>query len=309
LPENFTNNRKDSCVCKGKQDSDETSACLESSAIGIAREKLKRSFQNAKSLTAKQNLLYSLRTRLLRDFAKEKDCTKILVSENATRLSIKLLLNIAEGRGGSLPYDIGVSDSRDDQVGIIRPMRELTSKEVAFYNRLHDIEPIVNESLDTMVVSKASLQKQTEAFVTNLQATFPSTVSTIFRTGDKLTVSDDLISTGEHCVVCQIPLSEREAPKVARNLSSKLTATEDNREPGDSDCCGKGDNSCQSNAKYSFSSANSSDVIQRLCYGCRLTFRDMGDRVEDLPPYVVNECERLYRRSKMKDSIQDFLLD
>ena len=28
------------------------------------------------------------------------------MSENATRLSIKLLLNIAEGRGGSLPYDI-----------------------------------------------------------------------------------------------------------------------------------------------------------------------------------------------------------
>ena len=29
--------------------------------------------------------------------------------------------------------------------------RELTSKEIALYNRMHNIEPIVNESLDTMV--------------------------------------------------------------------------------------------------------------------------------------------------------------
>ena len=32
--------------------------------------------------------------------------------------------------------------------------RELTSKEVAFYNRLNNIEPIVTEGLDTKVTNK-----------------------------------------------------------------------------------------------------------------------------------------------------------
>ena len=64
LPEKSAYNWKGSCICSRKQkgsDSNESSSCLESSDIDLAKEKLKRSFQNAKSLTAKQDLLYSLR--------------------------------------------------------------------------------------------------------------------------------------------------------------------------------------------------------------------------------------------------------
>ena len=34
------------------------------------------------------------------------DIVKILVGENATRLAVKVLSNVAEGRGGTLPLDM-----------------------------------------------------------------------------------------------------------------------------------------------------------------------------------------------------------
>eukprot|EP00795_Rhopilema_esculentum_P009221 gene9221-16903_t len=245
-----------------------------------ATTQLVRSFAALKSLTAKQDFVFSLRNNLLRDYAKVKQCTKIIVAETSTRLSIKLLLNISHGRGGSLPLDVGVSDSRDGQVAAIRPMRELTSKEVAFYNRMQSVEPVVTESMDTMAADNASLQKQTEAFVTNLQASFPSTVSTVFRTGDKLSINDELMSTDENCIMCKAPLAE-----VKSSVSQVTKATEEMELQG---CCGKGDGSCQ----------RSSKEMPRS-----------GNDTSHLPPFVLQEFERASRRSRMKDSIQEFLID
>jgi len=49
----------------------------------------------------------------------------------------------------------------------------------------------------------ASIQKLTETFVTDLQEDFPATVSTVFRTGDKLSIGSST-AEDECCVLCQV---------------------------------------------------------------------------------------------------------
>jgi cytoplasmic tRNA 2-thiolation protein 2 len=49
----------------------------------------------------------------------------------------------------------------------------------------------------------ASIQELTETFVTDLQENFPATVSTIFRTGDKLSVGSGM-PEDEGCALCQV---------------------------------------------------------------------------------------------------------
>jgi hypothetical protein len=49
----------------------------------------------------------------------------------------------------------------------------------------------------------ASIQNLTETIVTDLQEDFPATVSTIFRTGDKLSMGSST-SQDECCVLCQV---------------------------------------------------------------------------------------------------------
>lgn len=96
---------------------------------------------------------------------------------------------------------------------IVKPMRDYSAKEIAFYNRMFAVPSVFLPSLETKVSSrhrtdqalgraggpapayvlvhgpvfvrqtpeKASIQRLTESFVTKLQADFPSTVSTVYR--------------------------------------------------------------------------------------------------------------------------------
>lgn len=50
-------------------------------------------------------LVHSYRHRLLVEIARQYGYTKVLVGDNATRLAVRLLGNIAQGRGASLPLD------------------------------------------------------------------------------------------------------------------------------------------------------------------------------------------------------------
>lgn len=51
-----------------------------------------------------------------------------------------------------------------------------------------------------------SIQKTTEQFVNDLQVEFPSTVSTIFRTGEKITEKTAAIAYCSLCKVCRFSI-------------------------------------------------------------------------------------------------------
>uniref|UniRef100_A0A3P9B8Q7 Cytoplasmic tRNA 2-thiolation protein 2 n=1 Tax=Maylandia zebra TaxID=106582 RepID=A0A3P9B8Q7_9CICH len=136
---------------------------------------------SVKTLTAREELLNTLRQHLLVHTARTEGYSKLMLGDSCTRLAVKLLTSISLGRGAQLAQDTGFSDSRYGDIILVRPMRDYSAKEVAYYNHLFTVPYVVIPSVDTKTVDKASIQRLTESFVTKLQTDFPSTVSTIYR--------------------------------------------------------------------------------------------------------------------------------
>ncbi|PNF40658.1 hypothetical protein B7P43_G05899 [Cryptotermes secundus] len=184
---------------------------------------LKKLMGSIYSLTGKEDLLLKLRNQLLVKIAKRLKCTKIFSADTADHLAVKLLSSVALGRGAQLPLDIGFCDTRDPDVMLLRPMRDFMKKEVVFYNIFNKLESVFIPSLGTKANAHVSIQKLTETFVTDLQEDFPATVSTIFRTGDKLNMANSMTEAVEHCALCQAPVD------TTTTVSSALQATEFSR--------------------------------------------------------------------------------
>ncbi|KAK1330355.1 hypothetical protein QTO34_010544 [Cnephaeus nilssonii] len=149
-------------------------------------EALSRLFDSVKTLTAKEELLQTLRTHLILHVARTHGYSKVMTGDSCTRLAIKLMTSLALGRGAFLAWDTGFSDERHGDVVVVRPMRDHTLKEVAFYNRLFAVPSVFTPAIDTKAPEKSSIHRLMEAFMLRLQAQFPSTVSTVYRTSEKL---------------------------------------------------------------------------------------------------------------------------
>ena len=269
--------------------------------------KLKSLFDATVSMTAKEDLLRILRHQLLLATARKEGYSKVMFAECATRISIRLLSDISQGRGGDLPYDTGFCDNRHGDVIFIRPMREFMSKEIALYNFFNNVETVQIMTLGTMTHSHASIDRLTEEFVSGLQADFPFTVSTIFRTGDKLSVkeSDDDVAP---CALCGVPMTLDPTP--LSTLSDTLHRVEldvKSTPLSESGCCGGCDSQCSSS--LSDQQLTKEDVLQALCYGCQLTFKDTKLDLDNLPAYVVETVNRVQQRAQMKEHIKEFLLE
>lgn len=200
-------------------------------------------FSNINSITAKEDLLSHLYRWQLQKTAREHGYDRIMVGDCSTSLSIRILSDIAQGRGSQLPFNIGFQDSRAE-VSILRPMREFTKKVIEFYNLFNKVPSFSLPSFSTMGFPHASVNRLTQEFLLGLQAAFPSTVSTVLRTGEKLS-SHFSGSHPECCSICLIPL------ETELNLSPELSKPKShgggckiNMQSGDGDDCSSvgGDN-------------------------------------------------------------------
>lgn len=276
---------------------------LEKLEAGKSAEKLKNLFDATLSMTAKEDLLRTLRSQLLLASARKGGYSKVMLADCATRIAVRLLSDISQGRGGDLPYETGFSDGRHGDVEFIRPMREFMTKEIALYNFFNSVDTVTISTLGTMSHSYASIDRLTEEFVSGLQADFPFTVSTIFRTGDKLSVkesTDDVTA----CALCGVPmnLSDGFQHHVQLDADTKVTPAS-----ASSNCCGGCDSGCSSlSSDYQLTKEG---VLKALCYGCHLTFRDIKLELGDLPAYIVETASKVCHRAQMKEQIKDFLLD
>lgn len=289
---------------------------------------------SVKTLTAREELLNTLRQHLLVHAARTEGYRKLMLGDSCTRLAVKLLTSISLGRGAQLAQDTGFSDSRYGDVILVRPMRDYSAKEVAYYNHLFTVPCVVVPGVDTKTVEKVSIQRLTESFVTKLQTDFPSTVSTIYRTSEKLQTACRKRSGGdggERCLLCVCSLDtavEEASAFQATLISDQLSgskrggAAEALRpKPGRPEspaptgqCCssaeGRGcgtpgsDGGCCSSAKL----PETTRLQSLLCYSCALTVRDMST-VDHLPQYILSEAQRRQRRSQMREEISEFLLD
>ncbi|NWV08533.1 CTU2 protein, partial [Ptilonorhynchus violaceus] len=164
---------------------------------------LLRIFEAAGTATAREELLQTLRTHLVVQTARSRGYTKVMTGESLTRVAVKLLTNLSLGRGAFLAVDTGFTDQRHGDVMVVRPMRDYTAKEIAFYNHFFGVPTVIVPPLFTKRREKPSIHLLVERFLLGLQEEFPSTVSTVYRTGEKLSPEPAKASSeSQRCLLC-----------------------------------------------------------------------------------------------------------
>ncbi|XP_015861402.1 cytoplasmic tRNA 2-thiolation protein 2 isoform X2 [Peromyscus maniculatus bairdii] len=279
-------------------------------------EALSRLFTSIKTLTAKEELLQMLRTHLIVHVARTHGYRKVMTGESCTRLAIKLMTNLALGRGAFLAWDTGFSDERHGDVVLVRPMRDHTLKEVAFYNHLFGVPSVFTPAIETKAPEKASIHRLMEAFILRLQTVFPSTVSTVYRTSEKLVKAPRegcaTGPSGHNCLLCMCALDIDTADSAtafgaqsSSHVSQMLPASTKMPTPP---CCGAGEGQAQS---YHRAVGRSGDVqaciIEQLCYSCRVNMKDLPS-LDPLPPYVLAEAQLRSQRAWVSQEIQEYLI-
>ncbi|NXU67906.1 CTU2 protein, partial [Horornis vulcanius] len=166
-------------------------------------QELLRSFEAAGTATAREELLEMLRTHLIVQTARDRGYAKVMMGESLTRVAIKLLTNLSLGRGAFLAVDTGFTDQRHGDVMVVRPMRDYTAKEIAFYNLFFSVPTVIVPPLFTKRREKLSIHQLVERFLLGLQEEFPSTISTVYRTGEKLSPEPAKASSeSQRCLLC-----------------------------------------------------------------------------------------------------------
>ncbi|XP_015495712.1 cytoplasmic tRNA 2-thiolation protein 2 [Parus major] len=240
-------------------------------------QELLRSFEAAGTATAREELLEMLRTHLIVQTARDRGYAKVMMGESLTRVAIKLLTNLSLGRGAFLAVDTGFTDQRHGDVMVVRPMRDYTAKEIAFYNFFFGVPTVIVPPLFTKRREKPSIHQLVERFLLGLQEEFPSTISTVYRTGEKLSPEPAKASSeSQRCLLCLCGLDIDGEEELALEPTLIL------EEPAAG---------VESKAAY----------IPLLCYSCRLTFKELGP-LDTLPPYVRAEGQRRIRRAEMEQN-------
>ncbi|XP_006860332.1 PREDICTED: cytoplasmic tRNA 2-thiolation protein 2 [Chrysochloris asiatica] len=278
-------------------------------------EAVSRLFHSVRTLTAKEELLHTFRTHLILHVARTHGYSKVMTGDSCTRLAIKLLTNLALGRGAFLAWDTGFADERHGDVVVVRPMREHTLKEVAFYNHLFAVPTVVTPTLDTKAPEKASIHRLMETFVLRLQAQFPSTVSTVYRTSEKLIKAPRAgratSPSRPRCLLCLCTL-DVDSEDSATAFGAQTTIAPSRRQPPTPQaqaeeppvtCCSPGCGAGSAEREDLRAS-----VIEQLCYGCRVNTKDLPS-LEPLPPYVLTEAQLRGHRARVTQEIQEFLME
>ncbi|KAM9047522.1 cytoplasmic tRNA 2-thiolation protein 2 isoform 2-T2 [Megaptera novaeangliae] len=340
-------------------------------------EALSTLFSSVETLTAKEELLRTLRTHLILHVARTHGYSKVMMGDSCTRLAIKLMTSLALGRGAFLAWDTvrlqaaqgpvptllapfstrcllsrvareaggacdppagregggavswsaaggrercaphpqGFSDERHGDVVVVRPMREHTLKEVAFYNRLFAVPSVFTPAVDTKAPEKASIHRLMEAFILKLQAQFPCTVSTVYRTSEKLVKAprDGCAAgtPGPRCLLCMCVLdvdTADSATAFGAQTSSQLPQTQPpvaQAEAPTMSCCCTG----MGGARHCCRTEEDprACVIEQLCYGCRVNMKDLPS-LDPLPPYILAEAQLRSQRAEA-EQIQEYLLE
>ena len=293
------------------------------SSQAVLQARLQSVIQGFTSASSKEDFIKSLRNKLMVHIAQLFGITKILTAESSTRIGIRILSDVAQGRGSQVSLNGGFSDFRYDEVSFIRPLRDLNSKELMMYNFLFNVETVTIPCITSKEIFGASIERLTEHFVTGLQADYQSTVSNIVRTSEKLGMPD---LSDTKCVLCQSPLDTKQGPASALsavefslklsqsaneiiNKSKKISDSSpctSSMQNDEETCCDKKSGNCHTRP---VNPITFDDVIDYLCYGCRLTLRNFSGNQISLPNFLLKETEHFKQRDKLREEIADFLLE
>ncbi|GLC59931.1 hypothetical protein PLESTB_001555300 [Pleodorina starrii] len=167
---------------------EETTGAGEAEARAAREARLQALLQSVPDPTGREDLVRTLRTRLLAAVAGGLGAAKVLRGDTATVLAARIISDTAKGRGYSLPGGIQLLDARGAARGepaVLQPMREVTLKEAVFFCRLRGLEA-VQLPYSRAAGERRSVNALAASFVDSLQANLPSTIFTILRTAAAL---------------------------------------------------------------------------------------------------------------------------
>ncbi|KAH7083747.1 cytoplasmic tRNA 2-thiolation protein 2 [Paraphoma chrysanthemicola] len=175
------------------------------------QEMLSRLIASLTSATARADVLHTLRTRLVVEYAKQNACESILWGDSTTRLAEKTLSETAKGRGFSLPWQI--SDGASPMgINFLYPMRDVLKKELISYIGLADQElaSLVYEPSPGATQASTSSKNTTiddlmKQYFESVEENFPSIVSNVVRTTGKLETPQGT-ALEPCCILCSMPV-------------------------------------------------------------------------------------------------------
>lgn len=207
---------------------------------------------------------------------------------SATRVTIKLLSSMSRGRGWSLGFGEVQPESTQYGLKVYQPLLNTSSKEIAYYNRFaipENSKAVVNRTFTTFAPPKASIDRLTEELVVSLERGFPSTVSTVARTGNKISFAGEAKEGDRFCTLCGWPARAKANEWKNGIAITKLGGEENERNV----------------------------LADILCYGCYTNLTDSRARSEvkyALPGWTDEYAEaQKMTESEMREQFEDFLID
>ncbi|KXN84715.1 Cytoplasmic tRNA 2-thiolation protein 2 [Leucoagaricus sp. SymC.cos] len=157
--------------------------------------------------TAVANAIQNLVRMLLLYSAASNRCSHLLLGTSLTSLSISLISSISQGGGYSMKEEAQEEwvyrhhiEHGDRTVRVIRPLRDVGSKECAVWAWWCSLR-IVRRHRHSG--GRQDINALTRSFIMGLEKDYPSTVSTIARTCNKLTTKEDSYAK---CILCERPI-------------------------------------------------------------------------------------------------------
>ncbi|XP_034946508.1 cytoplasmic tRNA 2-thiolation protein 2 [Chelonus insularis] len=295
------------------------------------------------SKTSKIDFIKKLKNQLMLVAAKKLNCTKIFVGDDLHSLAVDILSNVSLGRGSQLSSDVGFIDERDPDVMILRPLKDFNTHEVEFYMKINSLKASDTGNWMQLTNSGAysSIQELTNQFVTDLETRFSGTVSTIYRTGEKMTTSiNKNKNESDSCIFCNglldskplddgisatdattfsrmISLQGLKTPVIVNNSHIedknvlKCDSFKPRNEKRDRTHCNASVNYCNEDCEKKENSNDGDLTVKNvsnfLCYGCRLIFQCNFD-LKTVPEFILEKCKEKMYLDNMKEQIEDFLL-
>lgn len=232
------------------------------------KESLKTKLSSLQSLTCQQEYLHSLRVTAMSVAAKQLHAQFVFTPEISLDLAKILLTNISLGRGASVALDVTFCDTRHEpSFKIIRPMRDLTIEEVQHYLALNNLTPGKSHKFGADKGSGTSIQNLTAQFVNGLQEQFCGTVSTVFKTGERLKGKNSGSTT--ICKVCLSPLDYENSETLLAIEYSRLVSQYANQHIADPEFIDR-------KAREAVHGDDEA-LKQKLCHSCRNIFTGVDD--------------------------------
>ncbi|PVF95860.1 hypothetical protein CPB86DRAFT_827658 [Serendipita vermifera] len=162
-----------------------------------ARSRLQEYLRSLPTQTSKRDGINLLKRQLIERTAHSLGITHILFGRTLTSMSAALLSNVCTGRGFNILDEF---QSNCDGVISFNPLKDLGSKECGAYAWWNGI-PVLSSPIRraSSLSGGASISQLTSHFIVGLDKDYPSTVSTILKTCNKVVPKGNSDSTCRLC--------------------------------------------------------------------------------------------------------------